>query len=169
MTDRLSTHTTEELRPRKLQKWKIKETLQLGANTQNACTYYAHQKSAGKKIPLSPWVLYAMCCMLSHFSRVWLFVTLWTANLQVPLSMRSSRQEYWSGVACPPPGDLPDPGTEPVSLTSPALAGGNLDATSATCEAPCMPHNKVKRVRDWEFANRTSQMVTNMWVYSHYC
>ena len=38
--------------------------------------------------------------------------------------MEFSRQEYWSGLPCPPPWDLPDPGIEPVSLMSPALAGG---------------------------------------------
>jgi len=38
--------------------------------------------------------------------------------------MRFSRQEYWSGLPCPPPGDLPDPGIKPASLMSPALAGG---------------------------------------------
>ena len=43
---------------------------------------------------------------------------------QAPLSMRFSRQECWSGLLCPPPGDLPNPGTEPTSLRSPALAGG---------------------------------------------
>ena len=48
--------------------------------------------------------------------------------------MEFSRQEYWSGLPCPPPGDLPDPGTEPVSLLSPALAGGFF-TTSATWEA----------------------------------
>ena len=42
---------------------------------------------------------------------------------QTPLSMEFSRQEYWSGLPFPSPGDLPDPGTELVSLTSPALAG----------------------------------------------
>ena len=62
--------------------------------------------------------------LLSHFSRVQLFVTLWTIAHQAPLSMRFSRQEYWSGLPCPPPGDLPDPGMETVSLVSPALAGG---------------------------------------------
>ena len=51
--------------------------------------------------------------MLSHFSRVCLFVTLWTITHQAPLSMGFSRQEYWSGLPCPPPGDLPDPGIEP--------------------------------------------------------
>ena len=43
---------------------------------------------------------------------------------RAPLSMGFSRQEYWSGLPCPPPGDLPDPGIEPLSLTSPALGGG---------------------------------------------
>ena len=43
---------------------------------------------------------------------------------QAPLSMGFSRQEYWSGLPCPPPEDLPDPGIELESLTSPALAGG---------------------------------------------
>ena len=46
-----------------------------------------------------------------------------------------SRQEYWSGLPCPPPRDLPHPGIEPVSLTSPALAGGFF-TTCATWEAP---------------------------------
>ena len=61
--------------------------------------------------------------MLSHFSHVRLFAILWTVACQTPLSMAFSRQEYWSGLPCPPPGDLPDPGTEPLSLVSPAAAG----------------------------------------------
>ena len=60
-------------------------------------------------------------CMLSHFSRVHLFVTVWTVAHQAPLSMESSRQEYWSELACPPPGYPPDLGIEPAS---PALAVG---------------------------------------------
>ena len=67
-----------------------------------------------------PW----MCeCVLSCFSRVWLFVTLWTVAHQAPLSMGFSRQEYWSGLPCPPPGDVPNPGIE---LTSPALQADSL-------------------------------------------
>ena len=62
-------------------------------------------------------------CMLSRFSPVQLFATLWTVVLQAPLTMGFPRQEYWSGLPCPLPGDLPDPGIEPMSLTSPALAG----------------------------------------------
>ena len=73
-------------------------------------------------------------CVLSPFSRVQLCVTLWTAAPQAPLSMGIFRQEYWSGLPCPPPGDLPDPGIQPVSLMSPALAGGFF-TTSASWEA----------------------------------
>ena len=54
--------------------------------------------------------------VLSCFSHVWLFVTQWTSAHQVPLSMGFSRQEYWSGLPCPPPGDLPDPGSNPCLL-----------------------------------------------------
>ena len=43
---------------------------------------------------------------------------------QAPLSMEFSRQEYWSGLPCPPPGDLPDPGLEPMYVMSPALTCG---------------------------------------------
>ena len=55
-------------------------------------------------------------CVLSCFSCVQLFVTLWTVAYQAPLSTESSRQEYWSGLPCPPPGDLLNPGIEPRSL-----------------------------------------------------
>ena len=55
---------------------------------------------------------------------VWLFATLWTVAHQALLSMGFSREEYWSGVPCPPPGDLPDSGIKPTSPMSPALAGG---------------------------------------------
>ena len=55
-------------------------------------------------------------CVLSHFSCVWLFVTLWTAAHQAPLSMGFSRQEYQSGLPYLPPGDLPGPGIKPASL-----------------------------------------------------
>ena len=60
-------------------------------------------------------------CMLSCFSRVWLFATPWTSACQAPLSMGFPRQEYWSGLPCPPPGDLPDPGIKPESSESPTL------------------------------------------------
>ena len=68
--------------------------------------------------------LHIRVCMLSRFSRVQLFVTLWTIARQALLSMGFSRQEHWSGFPFPPPGDLPDPGIEPASPKSPTLAGG---------------------------------------------
>ena len=68
-------------------------------------------------------ILILCVCVLSHFSCFRLFVTRWTVAHQAPLSMRFSRQEYWSGLPCPPPRDLPDPGIIPMSLTSPELAG----------------------------------------------
>ena len=63
------------------------------------------------------------------------FVNPWTVACQAPLFMGFSRQEYWSGLPCPPPGDLPDPGTEPLSQASSALADGFF-TTSATREIP---------------------------------
>ena len=72
--------------------------------------------------------------VLSHFSRVWLFATPWTVACQASLSMGFSRQEYWSGLLCPSPGDLPDPGIELTSLTSPASVGGFF-TISTTWEA----------------------------------
>ena len=63
-----------------------------------------------------------------------LSATPWTGARQAPLSMGFSRQAYWSGLPCPPPGDLPDPGIGPASLTSPALAG-MFFTTNATREA----------------------------------
>ena len=57
-------------------------------------------------------------CVWSQFSYVSLFVTLWTVARQAPLSMGFSRQEYWSGLPWPPPGDLPDPGIQPTSSVS---------------------------------------------------
>ena len=57
-------------------------------------------------------------------SRVPLLVTPWAVARQAPLSRKFSRQEYWSGLPFPTPGDLPDPEIEPTSSTSPALVGG---------------------------------------------
>ena len=53
-------------------------------------------------------------------------MTSWTVAPQAPLSMESSRQEYWSGLPCPPPGDLPDLGIEPRSPVSPVLQVDSL-------------------------------------------
>ena len=70
-------------------------------------------------------------CVLSCFSHVRLFATLWTVARQAPLSMGFPRQEYWSGLPCPPPEEISHPGMELMSHWSPALAGGFF-TTSAT-------------------------------------
>ena len=89
--------------------------------------------------------LVTLCvCVLTHFSRVQLCATLWTVAHQASLSMEFSRQEYWSGLPFPPPGYLPDPGIEPVSLKSPVLPGGFF-TTIATLEAPAGNIRGVKR------------------------
>ena len=72
--------------------------------------------------------------MVSGFSCVQLFTTLRTVTLQAPLSGGFPRQEYWSGLPRPPPGDLLDQATEPTSFMSPALAGVFF-TTSPTWEA----------------------------------
>ena len=70
-----------------------------------------------------------MCaCMLSCFSHVLLCVTLWTVAYQALLSVGFSKQEYWSGLPCPPPEDLSDLGIEPAS---PAL---QVDSLPLSCQ-----------------------------------
>ena len=99
--------------------------------------------------------------LLSRFSHVWLFVTPWTVAHKALLSMGFSRQEYWIKLPFPSSGDLPDPGIEPASLTSSALAGGFF-TINVTWEAPYMYLKKVKslsRVRlfatPWTVAYQT--------------
>ena len=71
--------------------------------------------------------------MLSCFNCVRLFVTLQINSL--PLSVGFSRQEYWSGWPCPPPGDLPHPGIKPESFMSPVLADGFFTTSTTCCAA----------------------------------
>ena len=66
------------------------------------------------KLACEPWGMYEYSVVSDSFA------TPWTAALQAPLSMGFSRQEYWSGLPCPPPGDHPDPGIEPGSAASQA-------------------------------------------------
>ena len=72
--------------------------------------------------------------MLSRFSHVQLFATLWTVAVQAPLSAGFSRLEYWSGLPSPSPGELPDPGIEPTSPLFPAWTSRFL-----TTEPPGKP------------------------------
>ena len=73
-------------------------------------------------------------CMLSCFSHVQFRVTLWTIAHEAPLSMGFPRQEYWSELPCPLPGDLPHLDMKPMSLMSPISADGFF-TTSTTWEA----------------------------------
>ena len=72
------------------------------------------------------------------FSPVWLLATQWTVAHQAPLSVGFSRQEYWSGLPCPSPGNLPNPGIKSASLMSCALASRFFN-TSATWQAQTHP------------------------------
>ena len=87
-----------------------------------------------KTLALVSKVWHTVVATVLLLSRVRLFATPWTVAHQAPLSRGFSRQEYWSGLPCSPPGDLPNPGVEPPSLQSPALAGGFL-----TTEPPGKP------------------------------
>ena len=75
-----------------------------------------------------------LCMRAKPLSQAWLFATPWTVACQAPLSMAFSRQEYWSGLLCPPLGDLPNPGIRPAYLMSPAPAS-EFFISSATWEA----------------------------------
>ena len=73
------------------------------------------------------YIIYVLCCaVLSHFSCIRLFATPWTIARQAPLSMEFPGREYWSGLSCAPPGDLPNPGIESSSPVSPALQADSL-------------------------------------------
>ena len=70
--------------------------------------------------------IHICACVLSHFSCVQFFLTPYTVVHQAPPSMGFSRQEHWSGLPCPPPRNLPDPGIEPMFPVSPALQVDSL-------------------------------------------
>ena len=100
------------------------------------------RKSISNKEGRHPFHVYEHAQLLSH---VWLSATLWSVACQSPLSAGLPRQDYWSGLPFPSPGDLPDPGIEP---TSPALAGGFF-----TTEPPGKPKpfHTFMLTHLWEF------------------
>ena len=103
------------------------------------------------------WVVRVLCVFCEQFSyqkvkvkslsHVWLFAIPWTVAHQAPPSMGFSKQEYWSGLPYPSPGDLPDPGTEPGS------------PTLRTDALPSEPPGKPSLIRYW-FAN----IFSHLWV-----
>ena len=131
--------------------------------------------------------------MPSCFSRVRLFAAPWTVARQAPLSMGFSRQEYWNALPGPPPGDLLNPGIEPASLTSPALAGWFFTTSTTgklfldheygceSCSAMCTLCNPVDyslpgssvhrilqvRILEWiaiPFSRGSTQLRDQIWV-----
>ena len=74
-----------------------------------------------------------LCCAVLNLSHVWHFATSWTVTWQAPLSMEFSRPEYWSGLPCPPPRNLPNPRIKPRSPT--------FQVDSLPSEAPGKPKN----------------------------
>ena len=81
-------------------------------------------------------------CLLSHLSRVRLFLNPWTVAHHVPLSAGLSRQEYWSGLPFPSPGDLPDPGIKPP-LASPALQSASWLLSHLGSPSPMITYLKT--------------------------
>ena len=93
------------------------------------------------------------------------FATLQTVVCQAPLSMGFSRQEYWRGLPCPPPGDLPDPRIKPLSQAFPALAG-RFSTTSATWEAPfCHEKLHIHSFQGLEYLWRVIILPITMIIY----
>ena len=105
-----------------------------GISRTGAATYFS-AFSVNLRTVTAPLVVVFSCSVVSDS-----LVTPWTIACQAPLSMGFPRQEYWSGLPFPPPGNLPNPGIEP---TSPALAGGFF-TTSATREAPFQSEGILK-------------------------
>ena len=95
-------------------------------------------------------------------SRVWLFAAPWTAAHQAPLCLGFSRQEHWSGLPFPPPGDLPHPGIDPPPPACPALAGGFF-----TTAPPGKPTQNLTRstyitLREWR-SYREGKQIRRWW------
>ena len=84
---------------------------------------------------------------LSHFSRVWLFATLWTVDPQAPLSMGFSKQESWRGLPCHPLGDLPDPGIKPAPVMSPTLQADSLPPSYQRSPVLTLSSARMRRER----------------------
>ena len=100
--------------------------------------------------------------LLSH---VPLLATLWTVANQAPLFMGFFSQEYWSGLSFLPPGDLPDPGIEPVSPASPTLADGFLTTVPPGKPQNSHLHNhKMKYIFPQKRSQKEKKMLVFYWL-----
>ena len=103
--------------------------------------------------------------VLSRFSRVQLFAAPWMVASQIPVSTGFSRHKYLSELPFPSPGDLPNPGIEPASLTSPTLACGFF-TTSITWEGWLVQSgggNILGRQQSWEALRSLAWVGVMMW------
>ena len=111
-----------------------------------------------RQIYFSKCLIHTYIYVLTHFSRVQLFVTLWAVVFQVPLSMGFSRQEYWSGLPFPSPRNLPSPGIELTFLLHWQL--GPLPLASPGKPITHMPRCRaVKRASVWHLDINGQQAV----------
>ena len=103
-------------------RWNCADTTHSFDVLRTVCTVRAQPLMWELSLSRKPtYCFYLVCVRGQSLSHVWLFTTPWTGALEAPLSMEFSRQECWSGLPFPTPGDLPDPG---VKSASPALVGG---------------------------------------------
>ena len=100
-------------------------------------------------------------CGLSHFHCVRISVTLRTKAHQAPLSMRFSRQEYWSGFPCSPPVDLPNPRIEPVTPVSPTLQADSLPLSHLGSPTNIPPASKTVPLTPLKW------LQTHLWIELH--
>ena len=111
-------------------------------------------------------------CVLSYSNCVWLFVTLWTVACQAPPSMGFSRQEYWTGLSFPAPGNLPNPGIKPLSPVAPALQADSLPRSHqgspkiASCRI-LLP-NKFMIFKGWTHIHRGTLVHTFAWIWMQF-
>ena len=132
----LSHQREERLLSRQARRWNLQiGKLQVAATWEAKVPRRLLPRSSACQFQLSQQVPQA--CGLSCFSRVWLCATLWTVTLQAPLSTGFSRQEYWSGMLCPPPGDLQP--REQIHVSYVSFTGSGCFTISATREAPASP------------------------------
>ena len=89
-------------------------------------------------------------CLISSLSHVQLFAALWTVARQAPLSMEFSRQEYWSGLPHPPPGDLLDPEIRLISFMSPELASSENGGFQKSSSLPVEIEERIFVHYKWD-------------------
>ena len=139
-----------------------RDSLKTKASIQGFSVHTAGSSSSNRVCSITEFSRKHILALQAHaqsLSRVQFFVTLWTAACQAPLSMESSRQEYWIGFPFPPPGNLPDSGIKPASPASPALADRCF-----TTESPGKPY-----INPWLTNYSTSKLFNTFWdiYYNH--